>query len=210
MMKIILLSASIPDVRRDPKFWQPDKFVLIRESIRALASVVLPKAFLIFGGHPAITPIVRQVGARLDCLHNALLFQSAFFEKDFPFDNRYFTPGKNYIITDPLENRDKSLKLMRSKMICTGDNAKERKQRLGREEYDAAIFIGGMEGVIEEFNLFRQCHPQKPTYPVASTGAAAGEIAQEIWAKLELKGEIREALMNDTVYGAMFERLLFA
>ncbi|WP_459162062.1 SLOG domain-containing protein [Bradyrhizobium japonicum] len=38
------------------------------------------------------------------------------------------------------------------------------------------VFIGGMEGVEEEYGLFRRLHPSVPAFPVASTGAASEKI----------------------------------
>jgi hypothetical protein len=40
------------------------------------------------------------------------------------------------------------------------------------------IFIGGMEGVENEYRLFLKAQPGSPVFPVASTGAAAANIYQ--------------------------------
>lgn len=50
-----------------------------------------------------------------------------------------------------------------------------REAMLSRSELSAAVFIGGMEGV-QEFELFRQHHPDAPVVPVAAPGGAAREI----------------------------------
>lgn len=57
----IFLSASIPFPDRDKRFYDTSDIIAIRDSVRALATVVIPHAKLIWGGHPAITPLIRFV-----------------------------------------------------------------------------------------------------------------------------------------------------
>jgi hypothetical protein len=45
-------------------------------------------------------------------------------------------------------------------------------------QYQAGVFIGGMEGIEDEFALFRQVHPTAPILPIATTGGAALLIYQ--------------------------------
>ena len=58
-MRSVFLSASIPLPDRDARYWQTADVIAIRDSIRALVSVVVPTGQIIFGGHPAITPLIR-------------------------------------------------------------------------------------------------------------------------------------------------------
>jgi len=46
-------------------------------------------------------------------------------------------------------------------------------KRCWAAQFDAGIFIGGMDGVEEEFYLFRRMHPSAHLLPIASIGAAA-------------------------------------
>ena len=57
----IFLSASIPFPERDRKFYDTADIVAIRDAVRALATVVIPRAHLVWGGHPSITPLIRFV-----------------------------------------------------------------------------------------------------------------------------------------------------
>ena len=90
------------------------------------------------------------------------------------------------------ENRNNSLSdslsLMRHKMIQ--DN-----------NFKAGVFIGGMDGVEEEYQLFKECHPKALVLPIASTGAAS----KILYEKLELN-DIR--LTNNYTYMALFTELL--
>ena len=58
----VFLSASVPLPNRDASFFQTADVVAIREAIKALVLVLLEKnGDLVFGGHPAITPLVRML-----------------------------------------------------------------------------------------------------------------------------------------------------
>ena len=184
----IFLSASIPYQERDRKFYDTADIVAIRDSVRALAAVVIPNAHLIWGGHPAITPLIRFVMEHLNTRlkDHITLYQSNFFKDDFPKDNFHF---ENIRLTEALDDRDSSLEKMRDEMIA-------------RNDYKIGIFIGGMEGVLEEYELFKSSNPNALILPVASTGAAA----KMIYDSLEQKPDKR--LTNDYAYMALFSDLL--
>lgn len=185
---MIFLSASIPDPKRNEKYFTTADIVAIRDAVRALATVVIPRSYLVWGGHPAITPLIRYVMTtfKVDVKDHITLYQSEFFKKLFPADNKYF---ENVIVVPERNNRDDSLLDMRLKMLK--DN-----------EFKVGIFIGGMEGVEDEYNLFKEIHPNAKILPVASTGAAA----KFIYENMETKPDIR--LVNDYAYMALFRSLL--
>ena len=184
----IFLSASIPYQERDRKFYDTADIVAIRDSVRALAAVVIPKAHLIWGGHPAITPLIRFVMQRLDASlkGHISLYQSKFFEASFPKDNFHF---EDIQLTEALDDKDSSLRKMRNEMITKND-------------YKIGIFIGGMEGVLEEYELFKSSNPNALILPIASTGAAAKIIYDSI------EHKPNERLTNDYAYMALFSDLL--
>lgn len=185
----IFLSASIPLFDRNPKFYDTADIIAIRDAVRALAAVVIPNAHLVWGGHPSITPMIRYVMRRMDSdlKQHVTLYQSSFFKEFFPPDNLDF---ENVIITETVaEDRERSLYIMRQKMF------KE-------NEFAAAIFIGGMEGIFDEYMLFRAAHPNALILPIASTGAAARILFEN--------GEVpyNERLTGDYAYMALFRDLL--
>ncbi|MGD1076671.1 MAG: hypothetical protein ABR903_11425 [Thermodesulfovibrionales bacterium] len=183
----IFLSASIPDPRRNTAYWETADLTAIRDAVRALATVVLPSATLIWGGHPAITPLIRVVAESVgvSVKEHVVLYQSEFFRDQFPADNEAF---ECVIVTRKGTDRDSSLEIMRTEMI-------------GRNEFNAGIFIGGMEGVELEFDLFRKFHASAPVFPIASTGAAARIIFGKYCS------DSRE-LSSDLAYNALFRRIL--
>ncbi len=184
----VFLSASIPDEKRNKVYYKTADVIAIRDSVRALATVVIPKSRLIWGGHPAITPLIRYVMEKMEynIRDHVTLYQSNFFKDKFPDDNFSFEDVK---ITAENIDRDSSLNDMRYEMIV-------------KNKYKAGIFIGGMEGVEDEFKLFCEAHPEALILPVASTGAAA----KIIYDGLERKPD--ERLVNDYAYMTLFNHLL--
>lgn len=189
-MKAIFLSASVPDPRRHPRYYTTADIISIRDSVRALATVVLPHATLFWGGHPAITPLIRAVAESVGILgvDRVRLFQSAWFRDTLPSDNAAF---ERYELTQKKVTLAESLAEMRERMFSAS-------------EFDAGIFIGGMEGVEVEFELFRSGHPNAKVLPVASTGAAAAIIYQRERERLSLSDELE----TEYAYPSLFRRLL--
>ena len=189
-MKNIFLSAGVPTQDRPAKYYDSAGVIAIRDSVIALASTVLAnKGFhLIWGGQPAITPLIALVLERynLRMTNRGTLYQSYEFERFFPKENENVG---NIVYTEKKEDRKASLMLMRQRMI-------------GEHDYAAAVFIGGMEGVEDEFDLFRKIHPDIPCLPIASTGAAAKIIYDEH------PGEFDERLLTELSYSSLFKDLL--
>ena len=184
----IFLSASIPYPERDKRFYDTADIIAIRDAVRALATVVIPKSHLVWGGHPSITPLIRYVMERMnfDVKSHISIYQSLFFEERFPKDNFAF---ENIILTPKLGTQDESLELMRISMLNDND-------------FKAGIFIGGMEGIIDEFEVFKKYNPKASVLPVASTGAAAKIIFQNA------SEEFNPKLETDFAYMALFSDLL--
>lgn len=189
-MKAIFLSASVPDPRRDARYHTTADIIAIRDSIRALATVVLPHASLTWGGHPAITPLIRVVAESVGVTEGdrVRLYQSAWYSEVLPSDSAAF---ERYVLTPKMDTKDRSDRRMREQMLTEGT-------------FDAAIFIGGMEGVEEEYQMFRQLYPRATTFPVASTGAAAALIYEREREVLRFPTELKD----DFAYPTLFRRLL--
>lgn len=184
----IFLSASVPDPRRSPRFAATADPVAISSAVTALVHVVLGRRPLVWGGHPAITPMVWTVAEDIDADYSSWvrLYQSRFFEEDFPEENQHF---KNVVYTETVnDDRGRSLLAMREKMFTGHD-------------FHAAVFIGGMDGILDEFELFHRHCPEARIVPVASAGGAALELAEEIAPQ-------NDALWSELDYIALFHRSL--
>jgi hypothetical protein len=164
-MGAIFLSASIPLLGRGTYHETANPF-LIQCAVRELVIAVIRQHKIIWGGHPAITPMIWSICEDLDVDYSdsVVLYQSQFFEELFPEESLLF---KNVILTDPVaEDIDASLLVMREKM-------------LSRDDLIAAVFIGGMDGVELEYNIFKRFHPTAKILPVPAAGGAALNLAKK-------------------------------
>lgn len=187
-LKNIFLSASTPLPDRNPQYYGTSDIIAIRDAVIALATVVLPKHRLIWGGHPSITPLIYYVLEKLDVniQDHVILYQSKLFEKYFPEDNNKF---KNVILTDDLGEREASLKLMRETMFNSC-------------KFSAGVFIGGMDGVELEYQMFKELHPDALLLPIQSTGAAAKIIYDSCFP------DKNERFEKDYAYMSLFQKYL--
>ena len=165
-MSAIFLSASVPVLGRGNYFESADPF-LIQMAVREFLTLALGRRRIVWGGHPAITPMVWAVCEDLGVPYSnaVVLYQSRFFEEIFPEENAHFA---NVTFVDPVDNdREASLLAMRRAM-------------LSRDDLTAAVFIGGMEGVLAEHQLFTELHPSARVLAVPSPGGAARELAYKL------------------------------
>lgn len=188
--KAVFLSASVPDPERDRRYIDTADVTAIRDAVRALVAVVTPARTLVFGGHPAISPFVLRAARDLGWERRVVIYVSRFFRAKVPQDNLAFPR----ITWTPSVRRDREQSL-----------ARMRREMLDAFTYTAGVFIGGMEGVEQEHALFRARWPVVPTYPVASTGAAARVLFDA--GEGPRDQATRDALANEYTYGALLARL---
>lgn len=188
MEESIFLSASMPDPKRAPQYAATADSVAICSAVSALLHVTLGRRQLVWGGHPAITPMIWVVAQDVGVNYGrwVQLYQSRHFADEFPEDNQRF---QNVTYTDDIKgDRDRSLASMRERMFS-------------EHSFTAAVFIGGMGGIIDEYELFRRLQPKAAVVPVISTGGATLDVA-------ERAGELPAELADERDYIALFHRQL--
>ena len=165
-MNAVFLSASVPVAGSGAYHETADPF-LIQSAVREFVTVALGRRLIVWGGHPAITPMVWAVCEDLGVAFSqaVVLYQSRFFDDMFPAENARFG-NVEYIDAVP-GDREESLLSMR-------------RQMLSREDLVAAVFIGGMEGIIAEHALFTDFHPDDTTITIPAAGGAALELAERL------------------------------
>lgn len=184
----VFLSSSIPDPRRSPRYAKTADTVAITSAVSALVHVILGRRPLVWGGHPAITPMIWAVAEDLGVKYGdwVTLYQSKFFAEEFPEENKRF---QNVVYVDSVaESREKSLEHMREEM-------------LGHGTFQAGIFIGGMDGILDEFQLFRSMQPQAKSVPIFSTGGAVLDL-------IGAEGVTDRDLWDEMDYVKLFHKLL--
>ncbi len=169
-MKSIFLSASIPLPGRE--YYGTADPLMIHAAVRSFLALVLGRRHLVWGGHPSITPMVSAAceSLGLQCLDAVTLYQSKAFVKEFPKENDKFA---RLVLTPQEVDIPQSLLTLRKTM-------------LGSHEFDGAVFIGGMNGVMDEHALFSQMHPGVAVVAVHRPGAAAADLALQLGYKPEL------------------------
>jgi hypothetical protein len=158
----------------------------VREAIRALVEVILPRGHITFGGHPAITPLMSLYANTANLGGDRItIYQSAFFLGKFPRENDDFVDIR---YTEAVQNDlGPSIELMRTEMLTS-------------RKFDAAVLIGGMEGILDEARLFREYNPTAKVLPVPATGAAAAIEYNE--------GNYPRDLANEISFASLFRRNL--
>lgn len=186
-MSAIFLSASVPVMGRGNYYETADPF-LIQSAVREFVTVALGRRLIVWGGHPAITPMVWAVCEDLGVNYAkaVVLYQSKYFSDIFPEENKRFG-NVNYVDAVP-DDREASLLRMRKAM-------------LSRDDLVAAVFIGGMEGILLEHALFTDFHPKAKILTVPAAGGAARQLAEKL-------GVVAEADLQNVDFAKFFHTQL--
>lgn len=186
-MSAIFLSASVPLIGRGTYHETSNPF-LIQCAVRELVLAVIRDRKIVWGGHPAITPMISSIchDLNIDYSQSVILYQSRFFEKQFPEENSHF--GNVHFVDAVPNDRDASLLQMREIM-------------LSRQDLTSAVFIGGMEGVEIEYKIFNTFHPDALVLPVPAPGGAALRLAEQL-------GTFSEDELRDVDFARLFHSKL--
>ena len=189
-LKNVFLSASVPLQDRHPKYFETADIIAIRDAVIALATVILPKYRIIWGGHASITPLIYYVMQKreLNIQEHVKLYQSHYFDGQFPEDNNNF---RNIKFTENTGDMNSSVRIMRENLFS-------------ENEFSAGIFIGGMDGIEDEYKMFREYHPNAIPLLIASTGAAT-KIVYDTLLPDQYKNE---RFVKDYGYMSLFQKFL--
>lgn len=165
----VFLSASFPSGERGTRFEPFDPGGIADAVTAVVRSVLMAKGRLVFGGHPTITPLVLTVASELDVEGAVDVFQSQWFEDEITSETRALKKAGFGAIhwTPERATREKSLETMRKAML--GHDRK----------LIAGVFIGGMEGVQEEYELFHRFQPRVPRVSLVGPGGAAAKLPRD-------------------------------
>ncbi len=174
--RAIFLSAGVPDPSAKHFMGEGDT-AAISALVSALLYVALGRRPIVWGGHPAITPMVWAYAEALGVDYSkwVTLYQTDFFEADFPEENEHF---KNVVVTRAVDaDRERSLEAMRRRM-------------LSESEFEAAVFAGGMGGIFDEYRLVQELAGGAKILPIVSTGGAAAALGRELNAPNDFADEL--------------------
>lgn len=194
---VVFLSASIPD----PNRWNGEFSAFeITDAVVAFARVFLAEGYrIVSAAHPTIAPLLMYVAAEMPLSSDRIIvYQSQLFEDVLPTATRRFeADGVGSMVWTPAAaddspepgRWDRSLRIMRERML-------EETQPI------AACFVGGMQGIPDERDLFLARFPQHHVYPAGRPGGAARSLADG------MAGAIGQALRELDVYPALWRRVV--
>lgn len=205
----VFLSAGVPTSRHQGRYLRvTDAPARIDDAVKDLARAVFSEGGrLVFGGHPAISPLVAMVageyrqpaqiertGRKEPTYTPIIIYQSLVFKDRMPEATREMelfryaqvrwtevAPGE--LDAQNSEQARQSLLTMRQKMIS-------------ETQPIAMVCIGGMDGVIAEVELFRQLTlNRRGVFTLPSTGGAASILTKNE----PIIGEVERSLLK-TLY----------
>jgi hypothetical protein len=200
----VFVSASIPD----PERWDGEFDALeITDAVVSLARAFLTAgARLVTAAHPTIAPLLLYVAAELPDVtrERIIVYQSRLFTDVLPPATRRFEDeGFGVMVWTPAvpgedpdsANRSQSLDIMR-------------RQMLGEAEPDAAVFIGGMSGIRDEWELFGEVCPGRPRYALAYPGGEARSLADsQLTDDVALSASLSSSRIYPTVWRQVVDDL---
>lgn len=172
----IFLSGSIPDPQRWEGVFDP---LEITDAVVTFARACLTRGYtIVTAAHPTIAPLLLYVAAEFPQRDSPAIriYQSTLFEDVLPSATRRFSADGIGRVTWTAAVRgeapspglwDESLRVMREEMLT-------------EEQPDAAVFIGGMNGINQELSLFTNLRPSTPWYATVRPGGAAARLGTDV------------------------------
>jgi hypothetical protein len=203
----VVLAASYPP--RDYKS-RADSHE-IAAAVRALTGAIFQQGWtLVFGGHPAVSPLILMIAREFGQRDRVAIYQSAYFQHHIGpatraltsenFGKIVFTPNFESEIPPALQapvdptKCPKSLEIMRRQMI----------QHPG---VVGLVLIGGDTGLRQELELFAEAHPQFPIVPIGAPGGIARELVGKMHAP-GLQPDLQKELAESHNYFTLSSKLV--
>jgi hypothetical protein len=175
----VFLSAGVPRGKRASKY-EPYGAAAITDATLIMARVLLRRrARIVTGAQPAISRVLLKSAPKAPEGVTVEIFQSERFRSKVPHTTLELQRAGHGEITwiEGSEGEPEPVSLTRMrKAMLHGDLA-------------AAVFIGGMDGIEEEFSLFAQAHEKAPMFVFAGPGGAARRLPEHPRARVFSGGE---------------------
>lgn len=184
----IFLSAGIPTPDKDGYYGTTNDAAIagaVMAFTRVCAEYNIP---FYFGGQPAITPLVWSVAKDYNKYFENLLtiYQSRKWEHYTPKEVSYF---RKIVWTQADEDKEISLLTMRTRMFS-------------ENKTPIAVFIGGADGVVREYELIKKISPETKIIAFQSAGGGSAEVY--------LKEGLDDFILKDNfAYYQIFKRLFY-
>ena len=161
----VFLSASFPEPGRAGNFPISDPAELADALTNVTREILRRGGRVLSGGHPTITPLLQYVCAENQYVDSLIVYQSERFRPAIPDETwRLSAEGWGDLrFTESSGDRAHDLEIMRTAMLTA-------------EPMAAAVFIGGMEGIVDEHHLVGRLAPGVPRLALKGPGGAAATL----------------------------------
>lgn len=196
--RAVFLSASVPSRARAERYHVvPGAGPQLEEAaLRVAGAVFQAGGTLVFGGHPSISPLIGYLCAQYQLPEPAeaaiaartlrestgprvVLWQSEAFRDTWAEPSRRLAtmPGVTVRWTPAIDGELFDTSRLGSPQ-CQKSLAHMREAMIEATAPVAMVAIGGMEGIEDEFEIFRKLRETAPVYALPSTGGAARILAE--------------------------------
>lgn len=194
--RAILLSASVPSLKRADIYKRIETAEAIEEAVVSLARAVFSEGgTLVFGGHPTISPLVALVVREYLVPRVAESFSDKAESEDLgPHVDIYQSEAYRKKIAEATHRLKQQPGVTIHWVKAVGGEIADpevhdrpqvpeslqrmRMEMIKQNNLVGMVCIGGMEGVEEEAKLFYQHREKLPIYALESTGGATRKLAQ--------------------------------
>lgn len=224
--KIVFVSASFPSRERSARFYETaDPNEITQALVATLRAVLSAGGRIVFGGHPSVTPLVMMVAEeylpesiedRLTLRESGrsavIAYQSESFRAAMPESTRNLEAwGLGELRWVEVQGDEPQFTPDGTLIHGTGEQSlrRMRAQMFGETRPVAAIFIGGMEGIHNEAELFRQMCRGQMLYFLGAPGGAARELAQNERSEFTPEAGLNsDELLKARSYPAIAQRIV--
>ena len=223
--KTIFLSASFPSLDRSREFFEnsdPDE--ITQALVSACRAIFSMNGRIVFGGHPSVTPLVmliaeeylpKELESRRQRAYRegplVIAYQSEAFGNVLPESMRNLTEwalGELRWVKSDDERPVFSERGTLNKDSVASALQAMRRAMLSATDPVAAIFIGGMEGIYREYDLFKEMFEGRPVYFLGGPGGAARHLSERQRALIQTKWLNGFDLSTNRNYPSLLQRIV--
>ena len=214
--KSIFLSGSLPSDERESIYFENSNSQEISNAIVELARAVFQAGgALVFGGHPTVSPMIRSIAKEggLGSLEgnkpSIYIYQSDVFSKKQQGQairlNRFDFVEMVSVARKKGERPKFTAKNTLNPDSVKGSLTKMRSEMISHSDLVGAVFIGGMEGCLEEYELAANLR----RYLVCQPGGASLVMAgQELVSPDDAKGNLAYDLRHSRLYPHLMRKIV--
>jgi hypothetical protein len=180
----VFLSASVPAKHSG---YENERLDLnVDEAVITLARTIFAEGGkLVFGGHPSISPLVLTIASEYAAVRDiepplAFIYQSEIFQKIIPKKTLMIEEmGYGRIVWTAAADGEELRREEETRRWLAPRSLEDMRRAMISQTCPAAfVAVGGMKGVEQEADIFRELRPNAPVFAIESTGGASARLAE--------------------------------